>query len=70
MTMIIIYTIIYIYFIISDLCPLYKEKKNFMFNLITLTFSYLLLIFIAMGFKIPSPAEPIKNIITAMFGKE
>lgn len=70
MILIFIYSLIYIYFVIADLIPLYQNKRlklAWTYSSILLI-SYTLLILIVLEVKIPSPAVPIKNVITAIFG--
>lgn len=70
MILIFIYSFIYIFFIIIDLIPLYQNKrwKSFWAYSSLLLISYTILLLIVLDVKIPSPAVPIKNAITAIFG--
>lgn len=70
MILLIFYTFIYILFVIIDLIPLYENKQWKLFCTYTslLLISYTLLILIVLDIKIPSPAMPIKNAVSAIFG--
>jgi hypothetical protein len=69
--MIILVIIAYAFLVYIQLVPLYKNKqwKDFWVNSSIWFFSFLVAVLLSMGVKIPSPADPIKEFITAIFGK-
>lgn len=69
MTMLLLFTVVYIYFIISDLYPLYKEKKSFWLSLSIMAIAYALCVLLAFKVKMPSPVDPIKKMIVGIFGQ-
>jgi hypothetical protein len=68
--LVLIITFVLVFFILADLIPIYinKQWKLFWVYSVMMLFVYVLMIFIALGIKIPSPAIPIKNLITAILG--
>jgi hypothetical protein len=58
------------FFILTDLIPAYQNKqwKLFWVYSAMMALVYVLTIFIALGIKLPSPAVPLRNLITAIFG--
>jgi hypothetical protein len=50
--------------------PLYKEKqrRDFWVNLFLELCSFTAAVLITFGIPIPSPSEPIKNIVLSLFG--
>lgn len=69
--MIIIILVLYSFLAIYDLVPLYKQKYwyDFWVNLTLEVFSLFVAILISSDVNIPSPETPIREIITAIFGK-
>lgn len=67
----VVFTIICFIFILIDLMPMYQSKswRLFWIYTVTMVFGYILVILIGLGIKIPSPSEPLKMIITTIFGK-
>lgn len=65
MIMIFIYLLIYLYIIIFDLMPIKKNNytKLFIFNLITICISFLIVILIGLDLKVPNPSNLIQNIV-------
>lgn len=63
-------TAINLLFIIFDLVPLYEKKKLkvFWIYLIMIITAYIVHMLDTVGVKIPSPAEPIKKIVTYIWG--
>mgnify|MGYP005836666087 CR=1 FL=1 len=63
-------TLIYLFFIVNDLIPVYKEEKRNVFWLyISLfAFAYIMHLLILIDVKLPSPAEPIRKAVTSLFG--
>lgn len=61
---------VFIFFIVFDLIPIYREKKWKVFWVYTilLAFSYVIHILFTIGVKIPSPAIPIKKLVSFVFG--
>ncbi|WP_298839246.1 hypothetical protein [Clostridium sp.] len=63
--------ILYIIVVLFESDALFKEKNKgkiiFYFSLIT--FSMTISILLSLGVQIPSPSNPIKNLIISIFGK-
>lgn len=57
--------------VIFDFVPLYKEEKwiDFWVNAVLCSISFALAAMLSLGIDIPSPETPIRQIITALFGK-
>lgn len=70
MILIIICTLVYIFFVLTDIIPLYQDKhwKLFWTYSILLLVSYVITFMIAFEIKIPSPAIPLKKAVTTIFG--
>ena len=68
MIMIIIYLPLYFYIIYFDLLPIKKNnhKNLFLFNLITICISFLIIVLVGLDFKVPSPANLIENIVNIL----
>lgn len=68
----IIIVCVYIVFLLIDFLPLIKEKKWKELVIFSVVFfsSLLISILLIQGVKIPSPAKPIEEIVTAIFGKD
>lgn len=66
--MIFFITVIYALFIVFDFTPVFrgKNQKLIWLYLSLLIISYSISFLIGLGVKIPSPAPPIKKIITAL----
>lgn len=69
MTMIIICTAFYIFLIIFELIPIYRNKewKLFWIYSIILLITYIVSVAYSLDIKLPSPADPIKNLVTFIF---
>lgn len=69
--MIILVIIIYAILAYIQLIPLYKNKlwRDFWVNSSIVALSFAVAALLSLGLKLPSPSEPIKNFITAFFGK-
>jgi hypothetical protein len=72
MIIITLYSMVYIYYIFTDLIPLYRDKKIklFWFNTSLFLISYIISILIVLNVALPTPAVPIKNIVTAILGQQ
>lgn len=72
MNLIILCTIVYILFFIIDFIPLYKSEKSkvVVVYLILFISSYILQLLIKLNVDIPSPAEPIKKLVSSIFRLE
>jgi putative effector of murein hydrolase len=59
-----------IIFIFIDLIPLYKEKKwmSFWVYATVLGIVFVIALLLAFNIKIPSPADPLKEIIVVIWG--
>ena len=62
-------TFFYILLVVFELVGIFKskDKKLIWIYSIILVITYAIHILFIIGIKIPSPAEPIKNIITSIF---
>lgn len=69
--MLILVVIGYMLLAIYEFVPLYKQKqwRDFWVNAGLGIFSLTIAILLSLDVKIPSPADPIKEIITFVFGK-
>lgn len=65
MIMITLYSFIYLYMVIFDLLPIKQNKYNklYIFNLITIFISFLLVILVALEIKVPSPSDFIEGLV-------
>lgn len=70
MTIIVLYTVFYIWFIFIDLVPIYKNKQNKVLWIysVMMAFSYVILMLIGLKVKIPSPTPLLEKIISSIFG--
>lgn len=70
MIMLVLFSFVYALYIFIDLIPLYREKhKNIYWPYILLMASaYFLCILLSFNIKVPSPAVPIKHIVSAIIG--
>lgn len=70
MVLFITITFICIFFILIDLVPIYQKKQWLLLWVYSamILFVYLINILIAAGIRIPSPAAPLKKIVTAIWG--
>ena len=66
MGIILLYSLLYIVFILVDFLYIYKhgEKRVSKFYLSLTLFSYILIVFTGLGFTVPSPAIFIKKILS------
>lgn len=69
--MLVLVIIIYAILALYEFLPLYKEKevKELAVNGVLFIFSFAIATLIFLGVSIPSPADPIKEVITSIFGK-
>jgi hypothetical protein len=72
LTMMIIMTLVYGLFLLLDFIPIYRgqNRKLIWLYLSLLIFSYSISFLIGLGVKIPSPAPPIKKVITSLMGEK
>lgn len=70
MILILAVTIVCTLFILLDLVPIYRNKQwwEFWVYLTMIAVVYVLILFIAAGVKIPSPAVPLKKIVSVILG--
>lgn len=63
--------IVYAFMGIYEFLPLYKQKqwRNFKVNGVLFLLSFAIATILCFKVNIPSPVEPIKKIITSVFGK-
>ena len=61
----------YALLVIFEFIPLYKQKlwRDFTINAILGLLSFAVALLLSFGVMIPSPAIPIKDFITSIFGK-
>lgn len=71
MEMVFIVILIYCALFIFEFVPLYKQKlwRDFLVNALLAFLSFTMAILISLDVKIPSPEEPIREVITSIFGK-
>lgn len=57
------------FFVLTDLIPVYQNKqwKLFWVYSAMMALVYVLATFITLGIKLPSPAVPLRNLITEIF---
>lgn len=69
--MLIICTMVYIFFVVIDVIPMMKNKqwKVLAIYSIFIAAAYVLSVLTELGVKIPSPAGPLKQIIMSVIGK-
>ncbi len=69
--MLVIAIIGYAFLFIYDSMPLYKQKiwQDLWANAVIGAFSFTIAVLLCLGVKIPSPVEPIRELITVIFGK-
>ena len=69
--MIILFTMVYLLFLYIDIIPILKNKewKVFIIYSIIITTAYTCTVLSELGVKIPSPANPLKEMITSIVGK-
>lgn len=63
-------TFICLFLILNELVPIYQKKQWLPFWIYTvlMSFEYILVFLCFVGIKIPSPAAPIKRIVSAILG--
>lgn len=56
---------------VYDLRPLYKQKlwRDFWVSAVLGALSFTIAVLLCLNVKIPSPAQPIREFITSLFGK-
>jgi hypothetical protein len=59
-----------VFYVLSDLVQIYKEKQRKLFWLYTilLTLDFIMTLLVAMDVPLPSPSFPIKKMITSILG--
>jgi hypothetical protein len=69
--MLVLVLIGYALLVIYDFVPLYKQKlwRDFYVNAALGTLSFATAVLLSLGVEIPSPAVPIKGVVTTLFGK-
>lgn len=67
---IVIFSVIVTFFVIFDLIPIFQQKqfKAFWVYIILISFSYILSLLLVIDIKLPSPAEPLKKLVSFVFG--
>lgn len=69
--MLILCTAVYVSFVLIDVIPIVKNKQWKIFviySTLTVT-AYILTVLTELGIKLPSPSNPIKEIVTTIIGK-
>lgn len=63
--------IVYIFLVVYEFVPLYKQKlwRDFWTNALLVIFSFTIAILLCMDVVIPSPVKPIRDLIISIFGK-
>jgi hypothetical protein len=69
--MFILVIIAYALLALFEFIPLYKQKlwRDFWVNAALSLFSFVVVLLLSFDVKIPSPAGPIREFITSIFGK-
>lgn len=69
MILIILCSVFYLFYIINDLIPVYKTEKAKVFWIYIILFcsSFVLQILVQLDVKLPSPAKPLKELVTSIF---
>ncbi len=70
MGMLILYSLLYILFILVDIVPIYKDNKRkllLVYSIMWLS-SYIIFVLISANVKIPSPALAIEKLIALISG--
>lgn len=69
--MLILCTVVYAFFILIDAIPLVKKKLWMVLAIysILITTAYVFTVLTELGVKIPSPADPIKQLVISIVGK-
>lgn len=67
---IVIFSVIVTFFVIFDLIPIFQQKqfKAFWVYIVLISFSYVLSLLLVIDIKLPSPAEPLKKLVSFVFG--
>ena len=69
--MFILVILAYALLVVYEFIPLYKQKlwRDFGVNAALSLFSFAIALLLSFDVKIPSPAQPIRELITSIFGK-
>ncbi|MCT8978634.1 hypothetical protein N4T77_18760 [Clostridium sp. CX1] len=69
--MVLLVVVAYALIAIYEFLPLYKQKqwRDFQVNSVLFFLSFVIAVLLCFKVHIPSPAEPIKVLITSVFGK-
>lgn len=70
--MLILCTLVYVLFVFIDVIPIAKNKRwkvLAVYGVIFVT-AYIFSVLTELGVKIPSPAVPLKQLVTAITGKQ
>lgn len=61
----------YAFLAIYEFVPLYKQKlwRDFWVNIVLGIFSFTIIMLLCLDVEIPSPVNPIRDLITSIFGK-
>lgn len=61
----------YALLVFYEFIPLFKQKfwRDFWVNAVLGIFSFTIAMLLCLNVKIPSPAKPIKEFVTSIFGK-
>ncbi|MFW5648756.1 MAG: hypothetical protein ACOCG5_06670 [Candidatus Alkaliphilus sp. MAG34] len=70
MAMIVIYLLLYLYIIYYDLVPVKRNKYNgvFVFNLITMSIAFVLVVLVGFDVMVPNPSDFIERIVKFIIG--
>ena len=71
MTILLLCTSVYVFFIILDIIPIIKSKQWKVFGIyaILITTAYVMTVLNELGVELPSPATPLKQIVTTIVGR-
>lgn len=68
--MIIIYSLVFLYFFYFDLMPLIKKKDEYfklvIFNSLIMLLSFIIVIFVGLDLNFPNPSNLIEGIVTRL----
>lgn len=70
--MLLLCTLVYVFFILVDVIPIVKNQRWKVLTVYTIFFimAYTFSVLTELGVKIPSPAGPLKQIVTAIVGSK
>ncbi len=69
--MVVLVVTCYLLLAVFEFVPLYKQQLwlDFWVNSALWTFSFIIAVLISLNINIPSPASPIRDVVTPLFGR-